>query len=396
MAKRRASTNFLRGRWILAIVVLLAGAGAGVSLAFDQIFPSARVAPARVVTPRPIPSPTPTPPEPTAPPAIARPVVIVEDTALDAAVQRALRRLGTIEQIDSQARVGIVGSTELRWSRRTINVRLTRPAGNAIAALRAEIESAGGSVMAAGPTTAQVGLFRDGVPFVTHSIQLHATPVRGRVVVIFDDAGGSLPDLEYIIALGRPVTVAVLPGLRYSREVAARAQTAGLEVFLHLPIEPEDSSKPMGPGGISTAMTDEEITTTVRTDLAWVPGATGINNHMGSLGTADPRVMRVILAVAKDRGLIFLDSVTTPRSVGTNVARLMQVPTAARDVFIDNENDAEAIRTQFQQLIALAQRRGVAVGIGHAQRITARVLQEMLPIFDHEGIDFVSGSTVVH
>src|SRR4030067_687380 len=59
----------------------------------------------------------------------------------------------------------------------------------------------------------------------------------GRVAIIFDDAGANLEQLEPILALGRPVTIAILPGLPASRAVSQRAAAAGLEVLLHLPLE---------------------------------------------------------------------------------------------------------------------------------------------------------------
>lgn len=217
----------------------------------------------------------------------------------------------------------------------------------------------------------------------------------GRVAIIFDDAGGSLEDLEEIIALGRPVTLAVLPGLRYTREVAERARAAGLEVFLHLPLEPEDPTKPMGPGGITVAMSDAEIAATVRADLASVPGAVGVNNHMGSKGTADPRVMRAVLAVVKERNLLFVDSVTSPHTVGASLASEVGIRTASRQVFLDNEDDPAAIQAQVRRTITLARAQGTAVVIGHAQRLTAQVLREMLGEFDGAGIVLVLASALV-
>ncbi|MDQ7844697.1 MAG: divergent polysaccharide deacetylase family protein [Armatimonadota bacterium] len=219
-------------------------------------------------------------------------------------------------------------------------------------------------------------------------------PPVGRAAIIFDDAGGSLEDLEQIIALGRPVTVAVLPGLRFSREVAERARAAGLEVFLHLPLEPEDPTKTLGPGGITTAMSEAEIERAVRAGLDAVPQAVGVNNHMGSKGTADPRVMRAVLRVVRERNLRFVDSVTSPRSVAAAMAAEMGIPVASRQVFLDNENDPAAIRAQLRRLIRLARTTGEAVAIGHAQRVTAQVLREMLGEFDTAGIELVPASAL--
>ncbi len=219
---------------------------------------------------------------------------------------------------------------------------------------------------------------------------------EARVAIIFDDAGGRLSDVEEIIAIGRPVTVAVLPGLAHSAEVARRARAAGLEVLLHLPVEPNDSTKALGPGGITVDMDDAVIQATVRADLASVPGAIGVNNHMGSKGTADRRVVRAILEVVRERGLFFVDSVTTPGSVVGPVAAEVGVRTAARTVFLDNEDDEEAIRGQVQRLIALARARGCAIAIGHAQRSTSRVVAAMRDEFDRQRVIFVPLSALVH
>jgi polysaccharide deacetylase 2 family uncharacterized protein YibQ len=216
-----------------------------------------------------------------------------------------------------------------------------------------------------------------------------------RLAIIFDDAGGSLAHVEDIIALGRPVTVAVLPRLAHSAEVARRARAAGLDVLLHLPVEPEDDTKAMGPGGVTTMMDDAEIRAVVRADLETVPGAVGVNNHMGSKGTADYRVMRAVLEVVRGAGLFFVDSVTTPRSIVAPVAEEIGVRTAARAVFLDNEDDAAAIRRQIARAVAVARERGSAIAIGHAQRLTPRVVLSMLGEIDRAGVVLVPVSTLV-
>lgn len=221
-----------------------------------------------------------------------------------------------------------------------------------------------------------------------------APEARGHVAIIFDDAGGSLEDLDEIIALGRPVTIAVLPGLRFSMAVSERARSAGLEVILHLPLEADDTSKDLGPGGITVSMHDTEIEESVRAALQSVPGAIGVNNHMGSKGTADERVMRAVLRVVRERNLLFVDSVTSSRTVAGRVAKEMGVRTASRQIFLDNENESGAIRVQLRRAIAFTRRRGSAVAIGHAQRLTAQVLKEMLGEFDTAGIQLVPVSAL--
>lgn len=216
-----------------------------------------------------------------------------------------------------------------------------------------------------------------------------------RVAVIFDDAGYSLPAAREVLALPRPVTISVLPDLPYSTPIAEEAAQRGVQVMLHLPLQPDNPALDPGPGRVTADMTDGAIARTVASDFATVPGAVGANNHMGSRGTADPRMMHAILGVVKTRALFFVDSLTSPRSVAAQTAHSMGVPTAVRAVFLDGRDDEEYVRAQFHLLIRAAQARGQAVAIGHVGKVTARVFRGMLPEFDEAGIRFVPVSTLV-
>jgi polysaccharide deacetylase 2 family uncharacterized protein YibQ len=237
------------------------------------------------------------------------------------------------------------------------------------------------------------------VPNEPPTLEPNATPPQeadaARVALVFDDAGGSLDDLDEIIAIGRSVTVAVLPELQHSTEVAERARSAGLEVILHLPIASTDKERRLGPGAVTTDMSDDAIAATVDADFRSVSGAIGANNHMGSAGTADRRVMRAVLRAVKARGGFFLDSRTTTGTVVEEVAAEIGVKTARRAIFIDNDENEEAIRQQVRRMIQMAKARGAIVAIGHAQRITPRVIAQMLPEIDRHGVALVPLSTLV-
>lgn len=220
-------------------------------------------------------------------------------------------------------------------------------------------------------------------------------PEHPLVAIIFDDAGYSLHAAQEVLTLGRPVTISVLPGLPFSTQIAQEAPAHGAQVILHLPIEPDNPAIPLGPGAITVGMSDDAIRETVGADLDSVPTASGANNHMGSRGTSDPRVMRAVIGVMKARRLFFVDSLTSPHSVASQVAREMGVPTAVRAVFLDNQDDESYVRGQLLTLIQIAQRRGQAIAIGHVGRVTARVLRGMLPDFDEAGIRFVQVSQLV-
>src|SRR5579884_3603017 len=233
-------------------------------------------------------------------------------------------------------------------------------------------------------------------PAVPPTLPRPAPLARARVAIIFDDAGYSLRAAEEVMSLGRPVTISVLPDLPYSTPVAEEAARRGVEVILHLPMEPENGALPLGPGGVRVAMSDAAIERTVTSDLATVPTAVGVNNHMGSRGTADPRVMRAVLTPIRERRLFFVDSLTSPHSVGARIARAMGIRTAVRTVFLDNDNDERYVRSQLLTLLRIAQTRGEAIAIGHVGKVTASVLRSMLPLFDEAGVQLVPVSELVH
>jgi uncharacterized protein len=150
------------------------------------------------------------------------------------------------------------------------------------------------------------------------------------------------------------------------------------EILLHLPMQAGHGANP-GPGALTLAMSDAELAAATRAALAAVPGAAGVNNHMGSALTADERAMRAVLGVLAEDGLFFVDSRTTADTVAYRVAAALDVPAAERQVFLDPDPRPEAIRYEFARLLDLARRRGAAIAIGHPHPATIEVLREEIP-----------------
>jgi len=117
----------------------------------------------------------------------------------------------------------------------------------------------------------------------------------------------------------------------------------------------------------------------------------GVNNHMGSLGTQDQRLLEPIMRVLKERQLFFLDSRTSAKSKAITVARTIGVSSVERDVFLDNDQDREAILRALQDGAKIAEKRGYAVMIGHAWSAElAQVLIDTYPHLVEQGYDFDS------
>ncbi len=78
-----------------------------------------------------------------------------------------------------------------------------------------------------------------------------------RLFFIIDDAGYSLENLRPFLEFPGDLTIAVLPGLQYSKE-SARLLEKGKKVILHQPMEALNGNN-TGPHDIMTDMNDNEI-----------------------------------------------------------------------------------------------------------------------------------------
>jgi uncharacterized protein len=212
--------------------------------------------------------------------------------------------------------------------------------------------------------------------------------IPGTLYLILDDAGNNIGPLPEFLRFPGPLAVAVLPQLTYSVEAAARTAAAGKEIMLHLPMEAEGGANP-GPGALTVDMSDREILRVIDENLGSVPGAVGVNNHMGSRATADRRVMELVLADIHRRSLFFVDSRTTVDTVVKPVAYNLRTPFAERHVFLDNDRSRDAILAAVRGALELAHRQESVVMIGHATvPELASVLNDIYPILIENGYRF--------
>lgn len=200
------------------------------------------------------------------------------------------------------------------------------------------------------------------------------------VAIIIDDVGYDRKMAAGFLELGVPLTFSVLPEGTFNDSIIAEAREKDVEIMLHLPMEP--SGYPAvnpGPGALLSSMGPDELIAQLNADLASVPGARGVNNHMGSKLTASSEQMRQIFTILKKRGLFFVDSRTTKETLCRPSAELLRLPFAERDVFLDHEQTPAFVKKQLNLLIARAKDQGYAIGIGHPHPVTLDVLKTMLP-----------------
>jgi polysaccharide deacetylase 2 family uncharacterized protein YibQ len=220
--------------------------------------------------------------------------------------------------------------------------------------------------------------------FLTHKIRLlfkkgeeRPESHLPRIAMVIDDFGYDLNMALSFIHYDMPLSLSVLPIAPYTKHIVYAANREKRELMLHLPMEPNDSVRwDPGPGALLVDMNEAELQCLIREHLDRIPGLRGVNNHMGSLFSQRADHMGILFSILKEKGLFYVDSITTNRSVGYDLAKEMGLPVARRSVFLDNDLDPNAIRFQMESLMGLARYTGDALGIGHPHKETLDILTE--------------------
>lgn len=215
-----------------------------------------------------------------------------------------------------------------------------------------------------------------------------------KLAILIDDMGHSVRSNKQALALPGPVSYAFLPFARYSKEMALSAKKLDRDVLLHAPME-NIHNIPLGPGGMTSDMSESDFKQMLHRDIDAIPHLVGVNNHMGSQLTAQREPMRWTMDVLKARGLFFVDSRTTPLSVAWQQAIKAGMVGVKRDVFLDHELNASALRRQFLQAIARAKHSGYALMIAHPHRLSLNFLRDNLSSLKAQGVRLISVTQLV-
>ena len=201
----------------------------------------------------------------------------------------------------------------------------------------------------------------------------------GTLYFVIDDVGNNLFQLKPFLKLPMNITFAVLPGLKYSKEAIDLIREAGKDYIIHQPMEAIGGQNP-GPGVLLVGMTQDEVRTIVTDNIKDYYDLKGMNNHMGSAGTADYELMSFLYTVLKEKKIGFLDSRTTSKSVARELAEIKGVPFAERSIFLDNSKERQAILDAVENGLNVSEKKGHAVMIGHIwTEELASILLELYP-----------------
>ncbi len=193
--------------------------------------------------------------------------------------------------------------------------------------------------------------------------------VRPKLIVIFDDIGLDRPAFDEIMKMPGPVTLSFLPYAKDIAPLVESAQARGDDILLHLPMEPSGDID-AGPHSLSVGMSAEKLFEELAWNLEQFDGYVGVNNHMGSKFTRNEQAMKRVLAMLDQRGLIFIDSLTTGGSVALKAGDAVGADVFVRDVFLDAEPGRKTVQRQLALAEQIAAKTGYAIIICHPRRET--------------------------
>ena len=222
------------------------------------------------------------------------------------------------------------------------------------------------------------------------------TEVRPKMAIVIDDLGSDKEIAREILQWNLPITFSILPFTSHSRTIAKEAHRKGKEIILHLPMEPHGYPQIQpGEGVLLHEMNESALLRQLSKDIEAVPYISGVSNHMGSRLMEDPEKLRIILSELKRRDLFFLDSRTTPQTLGFQTAKVLGLRSTERSVFLDNSLDENSIKQKIDELIQHALSTGKAVGIGHPHSTTIKSLREAISKIKEKGIEIVPLSSLM-
>ena len=228
-------------------------------------------------------------------------------------------------------------------------------------------------------------------------VETEKIPMRGVIGLIIDDFGYRNDHVSNgFLQLPGKLTYAIIPGHDYSQLFSKKAYDAGYEIIVHLPMENIGKTYGEEEYVLMSYFQDDEIKNRINKAFDYLPESIGLNNHQGSRGTADSRVMTLVAGVIKEKKKFFIDSRTTNNSLAETTMRKYGVPTNKRDIFLDNELDEEKIKIQLLELADVSEEKGIAIGIGHVKPQTLNVLAKEIPVLQEKGFRFEFVSKLVY
>lgn len=210
-----------------------------------------------------------------------------------------------------------------------------------------------------------------------------------KIAIDIDDIGYDSSLVEKLTSLKIPITFAIFPDAPFSKEIDLNLHKLGYETIMHTPMQSIYRSLNPGPGALFVPMDKKVIKKIIEKDLLNLPYVDGANNHEGSLFTSEKNKICYAVKIFKEKRMFFMDSLTDANSFAYRCALKQGLPSAQRDIFLDDEPSLKYITNQLKIAKDFARRFKRVIAIGHPRPLTVQVLLKQLPEIKKDGYKFV-------
>ena len=195
---------------------------------------------------------------------------------------------------------------------------------------------------------------------------------RAKLVLIIDDVA-TFEHASMVKSIGLKITPSIFPATKTHPDTPNIARTFEF-YMIHLPMQAKHFDSPeIGTLTINESFESmHEKIKKIRRDF---PRATYTNNHTGSRFTSDYDAMDKASRALIEQGFIFVDSKTIAQTAVARAAKKYNQPYISRDIFLDDDPSASAVRRELIAAVNLAKKRGYAIAIGHPKKNTIAVIK---------------------
>lgn len=206
------------------------------------------------------------------------------------------------------------------------------------------------------------------VPFTPNS----SVKGRAKLVLIIDDVA-TFEHASMVKSIGLKITPSIFPATKTHPDTPNIARTFEF-YMIHLPMQAKHFDSPeIGTLTINESFESmHEKIKKIRKDF---PRAKYTNNHTGSRFTSDYDAMDKAYRALIEQGFIFVDSKTIAQTAVARAAKKYNQPYISRDIFLDDDPSASAVRRELVAAVNLAKKRGYAIAIGHPKKNTIAVIK---------------------
>ena len=196
---------------------------------------------------------------------------------------------------------------------------------------------------------------------------------RAKLVIIIDDVA-TFEHASMIKSLGLKITPSIFPATKTHPDTPNIARTFEF-YMIHLPMQAKHFDSPEI-GTLTINESFESMLEKIKKIRKDFPRAKYTNNHTGSRFTSDFDAMDKAYRALIEQGFVFVDSKTIAQTAVARAAKKHNQPYISRDIFLDDDPSASAVRRELAAAVNLAKKRGYAIAIGHPKKNTIAVIKE--------------------